>query len=62
MTTVAHNVEDERRRAWSDYADRLRGLEGAEYDQAEQEAWEALRSTLVEIGAGEPSPTDPAVG
>jgi hypothetical protein len=34
--------------AWQDYADRLRGLEGAEYDRAEEAAWEELQAALRE--------------
>lgn len=51
MTTVTPNVRQETRRAWSDYADRLRGLEGAEYDRAERDAWEQLQATLDAIAA-----------
>ena len=50
MTTVAGNLEQETRRAWSEYADSLRGLEGAEYDQAEEAAWDQLQATLQELG------------
>ena len=62
MTTVTPQLEQETRRAWSDYADRLRGLEGAEYDQAEQEAWAQLQATLQAIGDTETSLVDPSVG
>jgi hypothetical protein len=62
MTTVIPNVEQETRRAWSDYADRLRGLEGADYDQAEHEAWQQLQSTLEALGAAVAQPSDPGVG
>lgn len=51
MTIVTPNVEQETRRAWSDYADSLRGLEGEEYDRAEHEAWEQLQATLDAIAA-----------
>ena len=51
MTTVTPNVRQETSRAWSDYADRLRGLEGAEYDRAEQDAWQQLQATLDAIDA-----------
>lgn len=51
MTTAARNAEDVQRRAWADYADRLRGLEGAEYDDAENDAWEELQTALREAGA-----------
>ena len=62
MTTVTPNLEHETRRAWSDYADRLHGLEGAEYDRAEQEAWEHLQATLHALGVAESPLHDPPVG
>ena len=59
MPTIASIAEDEQRRAWADYADRLRGLEGAEYDRAEQEAWEELQVALREVpGASTPPRRD----
>jgi hypothetical protein len=61
MTTVAHNVEDEQRRAWGDYVERLRGLTGAEYDRAEQEAWDDLQHALRPLG-GEPGSPRRALG
>lgn len=43
---------DERTRdAWRRYADELRGLEGAEYEHAEHEAWEHLQADLAAIAA-----------
>ena len=60
MTTVA-DLEQETRRAWSDYADSLRGLEGAEYDRAEAAAWDQLQATLEALGATV-ALDDPAVG
>jgi hypothetical protein len=62
MTTVTPHLEEETRRAWSDYADRLRGLEGAEYDEAEQEAWAQLQATLQGLGAAETPLDDAPVG
>ena len=62
MATLTPHLQQETRRAWSDYADRLRGLEGAEYDQAEAEAWEQLQATLQALGAAETSLDDPSVG
>jgi hypothetical protein len=47
--------------AWQDYADRLRGLEGEEYDRAEQEAWDDLQATLRDA-RGETATADDAVG
>ncbi|MDQ3741188.1 MAG: hypothetical protein M3389_09630 [Actinomycetota bacterium] len=62
MTTVTPHLKQETRRAWGDYADRLRGLEGAEYDAAEQEAWEHLQATLQALGVTDDQLDDPAVG
>ena len=61
MTTVAGNLEQETRRAWSDYAESLRGLEGADYDQAEEAAWDQLQATLQALGATI-ALDDPSVG
>jgi hypothetical protein len=47
--------------AWREYADRLRGLDGEEYDRAEQEAWEELQAALREA-RGEAATTDRTVG
>ena len=57
MPTVARNIEDEQRRAWDDYADRLRGLEGADYERAEEEAWQELQAALRDL----PGPAAPGV-
>ena len=61
MTTVTPHLQQETRRAWSDYADRLRGLEGAEYDQAEEAAWDQLQATLQALGTTV-ALDDPSVG
>ncbi len=62
MTTVTPNLQ-ETRRAWSEYADRVRGLEGAEYEQAEADAWDRLQSTLHSLGESSTiSLDDPPVG
>jgi hypothetical protein len=50
MRTAAANIEAEQRRLWAQYAERLRGLEGAEYDRVEAEAWEELRRALDGLG------------
>jgi hypothetical protein len=62
MTTVTPHLQQETRRAWSDYADRLRGLEGAAYDEAEAEAWEQLQATLQALGVADSPLVDPSVG
>ena len=61
MTTVTGNLEQETRRAWSDYAESLQGLEGPEYDRAEAAAWDQLQATLQALGASV-ALDDPAVG
>jgi hypothetical protein len=53
-------VVDEQQ-AWQDYAECLRGLEGAEYDRAEEAAWEDLQAALRE-SRGEATASDDAVG
>ena len=47
--------------AWRDYADRLRGLDGEEYDRAEQEAWED-RQTAHREARGEAATADDTGG
>ncbi len=51
MTTLAKDAAQDEQRAWLDYADRLRGLEGAEYEREEQAAWEELQATLDDLGS-----------
>lgn len=52
MTTIAPDDEKLReldagtRRAWMAYSDRLRGLQGEEYEQAEEASWAELQSEL----------------
>ena len=59
MMTVAETAELQRR-MWADYLERLRGLEGAEYDRVEQEAWQELQEALA-AARGEPGPDPRAV-
>ena len=59
MPTAARNIEDEQRRAWDDYADRLRGLEGADYERAEEEAWQELQATLRHLSGPAAPGVDP---
>ena len=61
MTAVTENLEQETRRAWGDYAESLRGLEGEEYDRAEAAAWQQLQETLQSLGAAV-ALDDPPVG
>lgn len=51
MATVTDSVAASTKAAWSDYAERLQGLEGADYDRAEAEAWDELQATLEELQA-----------
>ena len=52
MTAIApdsdklRQLDDEMRRAWTAYSERLRELSGAEYEQAERESWTKLQSEL----------------
>lgn len=52
MTTIAQDDEKLReldagtRRAWMAYHDRLRGLQGEEYERAEDESWAELQLEL----------------
>ncbi len=61
MATVTPHLQQETRRAWADYSERVRGLEGSEYDRVEQEAWEELQATLSAIATESPL-ADPPVG
>jgi hypothetical protein len=69
MATFAPNQEietrlDERvREAWTMYKERLAGLEGREYDEAEAGSWAQLQETLREIADEREAlaaPQDPA--
>ena len=56
MTTTAPRQDvpgtDERTRvAWTVYRDSLRDLQGRDYDEAEDQAWEALQRELRSIAA-----------
>ena len=61
MSTVAQTSETQTRRAWTEYAASLDGLEGAEYEHAEQEAWERLQDALRRLDGEDPSLTPPTV-
>ncbi len=41
-------------RAWQLYRDSLAGLSGADYESAEEHAWDRLQRMLTEIGRGDP--------
>ena len=52
MSTTAPDLEqlreldDGTRRAWTAYSERLRGLDGEEYERAEGESWTELQNEL----------------
>lgn len=52
MTAIApdsdklRQLDDDTRRAWSAYRERLRELTGEEYELAERESWTQLQSEL----------------
>ncbi len=62
MTTVARDLDLEKRRAWDEYADSVRDLHGEEYDRVEQEAWTRLQDALIALDPGEVSLAEPPVG
>jgi hypothetical protein len=39
-------LDDDTRRAWAAYSERLRELSGEEYERAERESWATLQSEL----------------
>lgn len=55
MTTFATHetsIDDRVREAWSAYRTALAGLSGAEYEAAEERAWEQLQEALRAVDAG----------
>lgn len=52
MTAIApdsdmlRELDDDTRRAWAAYSERLRELIGEEYERAERESWTKLQSEL----------------
>ena len=52
MTAIApdsdklRELDNDTRRAWNAYSERLRELSGDEYEQAEHESWTKLQSEL----------------
>jgi hypothetical protein len=53
VTITAPHREPERRRAeaWSAYSERLRDLDGRDYEEAERVSWERLQRELRHIDA-----------
>ena len=52
MTAIApdsekhRQLDDDTRKAWNDYSERLRELSGDEYERAEHESWDQLQTEL----------------
>jgi hypothetical protein len=50
VSTIApdllRELDEDTRRAWNDYRDRLSGMEGRSYEEAEPESWSALQEEL----------------
>ena len=55
MTTIAPDTEklreldDDERRAWTEYYDNIQELTGTEYEQVELESWDTLQGELRRI-------------
>jgi hypothetical protein len=43
---MLRELDDDTRRAWAAYSERLRELTGEEYERAERESWAKLQSEL----------------
>jgi hypothetical protein len=53
VTAIAHNstdklreLDDDTRRAWEAYSERIRDLTGDEYERAEHDSWTTLQTEL----------------
>lgn len=51
MTSIApedtlRELDEETRRAWTHYSERLRELSGTEYDRVESDSWDELQDEL----------------
>ena len=44
-----HELEDDTRRAWKLYSERLRDLSGDEYERVEHESWTKLQNELTRV-------------
>lgn len=51
MPTILAPPDPRAARAWLEYAESLRGLAGAEYEQAEARAWDFLQAELADLEA-----------
>jgi hypothetical protein len=45
-TEKLRELDEDTRRAWRTYSERIRELDGPEYDEAEVESWDALQQEL----------------
>ena len=45
-TEKLRELDENTRRAWHAYSERIRELSGSEYDDAERESWEELQEEL----------------
>ena len=59
MATVTEHVEQSTQDAWTEYAERLRGLEGSEYERVEEDAWAELQTTLDTLADIASAPDEP---
>jgi hypothetical protein len=48
-TEILRELEADTRHAWSHYSDRLRDLNGEEYERVEPESWDELQSELARL-------------
>jgi hypothetical protein len=62
MATVVDTREEQRRRAWEAYAEAVRDRHGADYDDAEQTAWEQLQEMLAALDTDRTASSTPPVG
>jgi hypothetical protein len=44
------DIEARERQAWENYSGSLRGLEGRDYEEAENQSWDRLQTKLKQLG------------
>jgi hypothetical protein len=57
---MIRELDDDTRRAWAAYSERLRELIGEEYERAERESWAKLQSELRRVERRRRSLLEPA--
>jgi hypothetical protein len=57
---MIRELDDDTRRAWAAYSERLRELFGEEYERAERESWAKLQSELRRVEHRRRSLLEPA--